>query len=139
MNGQSPLDEPMFVISVAARLVDMHPQTLRYYERVGLIKPTRSRGRIRLYSQRDIDRLRKISRLVDDLGVNLAGVEVILNLTEKLEKLQEILKKHNIELADELGREPFSVEAMPGQNAEGKPRARNVTIKVHRPAPSKRS
>ncbi|HZQ06919.1 MAG TPA: helix-turn-helix transcriptional regulator [Anaerolineae bacterium] len=93
-------DEPMFVISVAARLVEMHPQTLRYYERAGLVKPTRSRGRIRLYSQRDIERLRKIARLVDDLGVNLAGVEVILNLTERLELLQKILEKYNIQLPD---------------------------------------
>ncbi len=74
-------DEPMYVISVAARLVNMHPQTLRYYERAGLIHPTRSRGRIRLYSQRDIERLLKIARLTDDLGVNLAGVQVILRLT----------------------------------------------------------
>jgi MerR family transcriptional regulator/heat shock protein HspR len=93
--GAAP-DEPMYVISVAARLVEMHPQTLRYYERAGLVKPTRSRGRIRLYSQRDIDRLRKIARLVDDLGVNLAGVEVILNLTEKLQVMQQILDQYQI-------------------------------------------
>src|SRR5581483_1594308 len=93
-------DEPMFVISVAARLVEMHPQTLRYYERAGLVKPTRSSGRIRLYSQRDIQRLRKIARLVDDLGVNLAGVEVILNLTEKLELLQQLMHQHQIPLPD---------------------------------------
>src|SRR5918911_2266959 len=91
-------DEPTFVISVAARLVEMHPQTLRYYERAGLLKPTRSRGRIRLYSQRDIDRLRKISRLTDELGVNLAGVEVILDLTEKLEQVQRELERHKIRL-----------------------------------------
>jgi MerR family transcriptional regulator/heat shock protein HspR len=92
------LDEPMYVISVAARLVEMHPQTLRYYERAGLVKPTRSRGRIRLYSQRDIDRLRKIARLTDELGVNLAGVEVILDLTEKLEEIQRELERHKIRL-----------------------------------------
>ena len=62
----------------------MHPQTLRYYERVGLIEPSRTRGKIRLYSQRDIERLQLIQRLVNDLGVNLAGVEVIMNLTERL-------------------------------------------------------
>lgn len=91
-------DEPMFVISVAARLVEMHPQTLRYYERAGLVKPQRSRGSIRLYSQQDIERLRKIARLVEDLGVNLAGVEVILNLTEKVESLQRILQENQIEM-----------------------------------------
>lgn len=93
-------DEPMFVISVAARLVEMHPQTLRYYERAGLIKPKRSSGSIRLYSQQDIERLKKIARLVDDLGVNLAGVEVIINLTEKLELMQNLLEQNSIELPD---------------------------------------
>ena len=85
-------DEPMYVISVAARLVEMHPQTLRYYERAGLMKPTRSNGRIRLYSQRDVERLRKIARLTNELGVNLAGVEIIIDLTEKLERLQAQLR-----------------------------------------------
>lgn len=94
-------DEPMYVISVAARLVSMHPQTLRYYERAGLVNPTRSRGHIRLYSQRDIERLRKISRLTDVLGVNLAGVEVILRLTEALAQLQKELEKHKIQLASD--------------------------------------
>lgn len=94
-------DEPMFVISVAARLVNMHPQTLRYYERAGLLKPTRSRGRIRLYSQRDIERLRKIARLTESLGVNLAGVEVILRLTETLAQVQGELEKHKIRLASD--------------------------------------
>ncbi len=93
-------DEPMFVISVAARLVEMHPQTLRYYERAGLVKPKRSRGSIRLYSQRDIERLKKIARLVDDLGVNLAGDEVIINLTEKLELMQQVLNENQIQLPE---------------------------------------
>ncbi len=91
-------DEPAYVISVAARLVHMHPQTLRYYERAGLINPNRSRGRIRLYSQRDIDRLRKIARLTDDLGVNLAGVEVILRLTESLEQARRELEKNGVQI-----------------------------------------
>ncbi len=93
-------DEPMYVISVAARLVNMHPQTLRYYERHGLINPTRSRGRIRLYSQRDIERLLKIARLTDDLGVNLAGVQVILRLTESLAQARRELEKYHIEPED---------------------------------------
>lgn len=76
--------EGCFIISIAARIVNMHPQTLRYYERAGLIEPTRTRGKIRLYSQRDIERLQLIQRLVNDLGVNLAGVEVIISLTERL-------------------------------------------------------
>ncbi|MDI7275654.1 MAG: helix-turn-helix transcriptional regulator [Anaerolineae bacterium] len=81
-------DEPCYVISIAARLVDMHPQTLRYYERLGLVVPSRSRGKVRLYSPRDIERLQRIARLVDELGVNLAGVEVILNMSERIEEMQ---------------------------------------------------
>lgn len=90
---QIPYDEPAYVISVAAKLVCLHPQTLRYYERLGLVKPARTEGRIRLYSRRNLDTLRKITRLTEDLGVNLAGVEVILNMTERIEALQEQLEK----------------------------------------------
>jgi len=85
---QLPDDEPCYVISVAARLVELHPQTLRHYDRIGLLKPSRTAGRRRLYSQRDVERLRKIVRLTDHLGVNLAGVEVILNMSERIEDLQ---------------------------------------------------
>jgi len=81
-------DEPCYVISVAARLVELHPQTLRYYDRIGLLRPSRTAGRRRLYSQRDVEVLRKIARLTDHLGVNLAGVEVILNMSERIEELQ---------------------------------------------------
>jgi len=85
-------DEPCYVISVVAKLVDMHPQTLRYYERVGLIKPSRTAGRIRLYSQRDVEDIRRIARITDELGVkNLAGVEVIMNMTRRIEELQQQL------------------------------------------------
>lgn len=99
---QDRSDEPIYVISVAARLVEMHPQTLRYYERAGLLKPTRSSGKIRLYSQREIERLRKISRLTNELGVNLAGVEIIMDLTERLEKLQEYMQERENELQTEV-------------------------------------
>lgn len=81
-------DMACFVISVAARLLNVHPQTLRYYERAGLIQPSRSRGNIRLYSSRDIERAQQIKRLIEDLGVNLAGVEVIIKLTERLRELE---------------------------------------------------
>jgi len=97
-------DEPIFVISVAARLVEMHPQTLRYYERAGLLKPTRSSGKIRLYSQREIERLRKIARLTNELGVNLAGVEVIIDLTERLDSMQKEMSEHETELRAEIDR-----------------------------------
>ena len=80
--------DPVYVISIAARMVDMHPQTLRLYERLGLLKPARQRHN-RLYSDHDIARLRQIQRLTQDMGVNLAGVEVILNLLERIEELQD--------------------------------------------------
>ena len=95
-------DDPIFVISVAARLVEMHPQTLRYYERAGLLKPTRSSGKIRLYSQREIERLRKIARLTNELGVNLAGVEIIIDLTERLDNMQKELRARETELRAEI-------------------------------------
>ena len=90
MESQRP-DEPCYVISVVSRMVNLHPQTLRYYERVGLIFPARSAGNVRLYCPNDIERLRKICRLTDELGVNLAGVEVIMRLTDTIEQLQSEL------------------------------------------------
>jgi MerR family transcriptional regulator/heat shock protein HspR len=98
-----PDDEPIYVISVAARLLEVHPQTLRYYERCGLLKPSRPTGKIRLYSQREIERLRKIQRLTE-LGVNLAGVEMIIDLTEKIERIQEQLHLREQELQVEIDR-----------------------------------
>ena len=81
-------DEPCFVISIAARMVGVHAQTLRYYERVGLIWPSRSNGRQRLYSQADIDRLRRIKTFTEDMGVNLAGAEVALKLMARIDDLE---------------------------------------------------
>jgi len=95
-------DEPIYVISVAARLLGVHAQTLRYYERAGLLKPTRSAGKIRLYSQREIERLRKIQRLTNELGVNLAGVEIIMDLTERLESMQQQMEKREEALLTEI-------------------------------------
>src|SRR5688572_25979971 len=84
--------DPLYVISVAADRVGMHPQTLRLYERVGLLKPHR-RGPTRLYSDWDIERLRQIQRLTQEMGVNLAGVEIILNLLEQITLLQSELEQ----------------------------------------------
>jgi MerR family transcriptional regulator, heat shock protein HspR len=78
-----------FAISVAARMLGVHAQTLRAYERQGLLTPSRTKGRIRLYSIDDIRRAQQIRRLIEDLGVNLAGVEVILQLTERIRDLEE--------------------------------------------------
>ncbi len=88
MNGSIPRDEPCYTIGVVARMVDLHPQTLRNYEQIGLVVPHRTAGNIRLYSQREVERLHKINRLTQDLGVNLAGVEIILRLTGQIEDLQ---------------------------------------------------
>lgn len=83
--------EPLFVISVAARLVEMHPQTLRKYEREGLIEPSRTTGNLRLYSDADIERLRQVKYLVEERGMNLAGVQVSLDITRELITLRERL------------------------------------------------
>jgi len=82
-------DEPCYVISIAARMIKVHTQTLRYYEKEGLLEPARSKGNIRLYSRKDIDRLRLIKELVGGLGVNLAGVQVILRMRERMEQMQQ--------------------------------------------------
>jgi MerR family transcriptional regulator/heat shock protein HspR len=97
-------DEPCYVISVAARFVELHPQTLRYYERMGLIRPHRSRGNRRLYSPSDIERLRTIIRLIGDLGVNLAGVEVILNMRRTIKEMQEEMDQMRAEFEQEVER-----------------------------------
>ena len=88
MAGDAYRDEPCYTIGVVARMVDLHPQTLRNYEQIGLVVPRRTAGNIRLYSQREVERLHKINRLTQDLGVNLAGVEIILRLTGQIEDLQ---------------------------------------------------
>ena len=85
---QPDWDEPCFVISVVSRMVGVNAQTLRYYERIDLVEPSRSGGNIRLYSQRDIERLRRIKTLVYDMGVNAAGVDVILRLTDQIQQLE---------------------------------------------------
>lgn len=97
-------DEPFFVISIAARLVNAHQQTLRAYERLGLLEPGRSRGNIRLYSMRDIQRAQQIRRLVDELGVNLAGVEVILNMTDRIIEIEATMEEMRLRYEGEIQR-----------------------------------
>ncbi len=96
-------DEPVYVISVAAKLCEMHPQTLRSYEKIGLVHPRRTDNRNRLYSDADIERLRQIQRLTRDLGVNLAGVEVILDLLERMEILRVEMEQEIDRLRLQLG------------------------------------
>lgn len=102
-NGASP-QQPLYVISVAARMVGLHPQTLRHYESLGLINPQRTEGNIRLYTPADIDRLRQINRLTDELGVNLAGVQIILDMRERLEELKLEMQARQAELEAEITR-----------------------------------
>lgn len=82
-------DEPCFVISVAARIVGVRTQTLRYYERIGLVQPRRTLGNQRMYSRREVERVQRIRGLINDLGVNLAGVEVVIKLLDRLEQAEE--------------------------------------------------
>src|SRR5437588_12406680 len=82
-----PRDVRRYTISVAAELVNVHQQTLRHYERIGLIEPVRGKGEIRYYSPDDIDKILQIRRLVEELGVNLAGVEVILHMRDQMERM----------------------------------------------------
>ena len=103
---------PVYVISVAAELVDMHPQTLRLYERKGLIRPGRSSGKTRLYSERDIEHLREIRRLTQELGVNLAGVEEVMRLQHELDDLQGEFEAEITRIEDEL-RDRASSRALP--------------------------
>jgi len=91
--------EPRYVISIAARMLGVHTHTLRYYERVGLLEPARSESNLRLYSDQDIQRLRRIRTLMDELGVNLAGVEVIFKLLARMEVMQQQIENLRKELS----------------------------------------
>ncbi|EPP4153790.1 TPA: heat shock protein transcriptional repressor HspR [Campylobacter coli] len=92
-------NEPVYLISVVAKVLSIHPQTLRQYEREGLIEPSRTDGKIRLYSQRDIDRIKLILRLTRDMGVNLAGVDVILKLKNQLHEFENLIDELRLELS----------------------------------------
>ena len=85
--------QPKYTIRIVAELVGLHEQSLRMYERRGLIRPQRSEGNIRLFSDEDVERLRTIKRLMSDLGVNLAGAEVILNMRAQIEEMQRELDR----------------------------------------------
>lgn len=86
------LDPDLYFISMAARLLGMHPQTLRKYERLGLVQPTRTIGSMRLYSREELERLRLIKHLVDDAGINLAGVQRLLSIAEIVQRLRPLAR-----------------------------------------------
>ena len=97
-------DHPRYMISIAAELVGMHPQTLRVYETKGLVRPRRTPGNTRLYSESDLERLRLIQRLTTELGLNLAGVETVLRLQDELGRLQARLARLETEMREEVQR-----------------------------------
>lgn len=92
-------EEPVYLISIVAKVLSIHPQTLRQYEREGLVCPSRTGGKMRLYSQKDIDRIKMILRLTRDLGVNLAGVDVVLQLKEQLDEYEMMIDELKGEIA----------------------------------------
>jgi MerR family transcriptional regulator/heat shock protein HspR len=97
-------DRPRYMISVAAELVGMHPQTLRIYEQKGLVRPKRTPGNTRLYSERDLERLREIQRLTSELGLNLAGVERVLRLEDELQRMRAHLDRMEREMRAAISR-----------------------------------
>ena len=91
-------NEPCYVISVAAKMVGLPAQTLRYYERTGLLEPSRSPGNIRLYSPREMEHIRRVKTLINDMGVNLAGVEIALRLMSQLQEMENVVSQMQTEL-----------------------------------------
>jgi MerR family transcriptional regulator/heat shock protein HspR len=112
--GNDP-NRPVYHISVVAELVETHPQTLRMYERMGLVNPQRTRNNIRLYSEADVEQVRRIQHLTQDLGVNLAGVEVVFKLLQELERLRQDAE-HQTEELESFRREVERLHKPNGQN-----------------------
>src|SRR2546422_11068031 len=94
------LDQDLYFISVAARMLGMHPQTLRKYERLGLVQPTRTIGSMRVYSRDELERLKIIKRLVDDAGINLAGVQRLLSIAEIVERIRPLMRDESLSARD---------------------------------------
>jgi MerR family transcriptional regulator/heat shock protein HspR len=94
------IEHDLFFISIAARMLGMHPQTLRKYERLGLIQPTRTIGSMRLYSREELERLKLIKRMVDDGGINLAGVQRLLSIAEVVQRLRPLMRDEALSTRD---------------------------------------
>lgn len=88
MSQSRSKEESFFAISIVSRMTGLHSQTLRYYERAGVVEPSRSKGNVRLYSLSDVEKIKQVKTLIDELGVNLAGVEVILQMIERIKEMQ---------------------------------------------------
>ena len=95
LKGRSAVDEHLYFISVAARMLGMHPQTLRKYERLGLVQPTRTIGSMRVYSREEIERLKIIKHLVDEGGINLAGVQRLLSIAEVVQRIRPLMSSRD--------------------------------------------
>ena len=102
------IDDELFLISMAAEVLGMHPQTLRKYERMGLVRPPRTVGSMRLYAHDELERLRQIKYLVDELGINLAGVQRLLEIGEQVRRMKPLLEERT--LATEGGRKRLLLE-----------------------------
>lgn len=105
-------NEPVYLISIAAQLTGLHPQTVRLYERLGLVLPSRVNKKNRLYSDQDIERLLQIRRFTQEMGVNLAGVEIILDLLQKMEQIQQEVEALRAEVNASSGK-PLGKERRP--------------------------
>lgn len=137
--------EPVYYIGVVSRLLGTHPQTLRMYERFGLIEPKR-RGHTRLFSEQDLDRIRRIQHLTQDLGVNLAGVEVVFKLLDEMERMRRGMDDEMRHMRDEMKRELDSMlrefgfgeiraEPEPRNGRGDEPPAEAETTASHKRAP----
>jgi MerR family transcriptional regulator/heat shock protein HspR len=110
------LEHDLYFISMAARLLDMHPQTLRKYERLGLVRPTRTIGSMRVYSQDELERLRLIKHLVEEAGINLAGVRRLLSIAEAVQRIRPLMEEESgrPEIRRRLAREIERIGQMTG-------------------------
>jgi MerR family transcriptional regulator/heat shock protein HspR len=104
----------LYFISMAARLLDMHPQTLRKYERLGLVRPSRTVGSMRLYTSDELERLRLIKHLVDEVGVNLAGVQRLLSIAESVQRLRPLLREERSDARRRMAQEIERIGQMVG-------------------------
>lgn len=125
-------DRAVYMISVVAEMLGVHPQTLRLYEREGFIRPSRTEGGVRLYSEMDVDRIRMIINLTREMGVNLAGVEVILSMREKMERLQHEMDAAMEEMRKEFMAELQRREEMARNPLVPAPRGRVIKVKVEK-------
>ena len=110
------LEDDLYFISMAARLLDMHPQTLRKYERLGLVRPTRTIGSVRVYSRDELDRLRLIKHLVEEAGINLAGVQRLLSIAESVRRIRPLMEEEPVrpDIRRRLARELDRIGQMAG-------------------------